>query len=108
MTKPKYIYIAGPYTKPDPAQNTNRAIQIADDLLAAGYVPFVPHLCHLWELISPKPYTAWTEYDLEWLERCDAVLRFDGDSAGADAEVKRAEELGIPVFYGLGELYAKY
>lgn len=32
------------------------------------------------------------------LSRCDAVLRIDGASRGADLDVARARELGLPVF----------
>lgn len=35
---------------------------------------------------------------LQWLERCDAIIRLPGDSSGADAEVRRAEQLKLPVF----------
>ena len=37
-------------------------------------------------------------------ERCDAVLRIGGTSAGADAEVERFRERGLPVFHALDEI----
>jgi len=37
-------------------------------------------------------------------ERCDAVLRIGGPSEGADEEVARFRERGLPVFHALDEL----
>ena len=92
------VYIAGPYSKPDPVENMHRAIKIADGLLDVC-VPFIPHLTGTWHMVSPKPYPEWLALDLAYLERCDAVYRFPGESSGADGEVEEAKRLGIPVFY---------
>ncbi len=100
MAKPK-VYVAGPYTKPDPCINTHNAIQAGEALWAAGLVPFVPHLTHFWHTMAPHPYQDWLEYDIEWLLMCDVVLRLPGESSGADVEVKIAQERGIPVFDSL-------
>ena len=97
----KFIYIASAYTKGDVAVNVRTNIKAADEVAGMGYVPFVPLLSHFWHMIIPHPYEFWTEYDLVWLERCDALVRLPGDSSGADAEVARARELGLPVYFGL-------
>lgn len=68
------VYIAGPYTRPDPCINTNEAIRIADKLMSFGFVPFVPHLSHFWHTLAPKSYKAWIEYDLHWVAVCNAIL----------------------------------
>lgn len=102
MAKP-LVYIAGPYTKPDPVENTHDIMKIADGLLDVC-APLVPHLTLFWHVISPKPYREWLDLDLEYLARCDAMLRIPGESSGADAEVVYAEEHGIPVFYNEGSL----
>jgi nucleoside 2-deoxyribosyltransferase len=91
------IYLAGPYTEPDPVQNTHRMIRIADALLDAGFVPLIPHLTLAWHLVSPKRYETWLDYDRELLAHCDAVLRVPGDSNGATGETQHADKLGIPV-----------
>lgn len=96
---PPLIYVAGPYSEPDPILNTHRIVRIADRLLDAGFVPLVPHLSVAWHLISPKPYQTWLEYDQHILARCDAVLRVPGDSKGAEAEARHAIDLGIPVIH---------
>lgn len=91
------IYLAGPYTEPDPVENTHRMIRIADALLDAGFTPLIPHLTLAWHLVSPKRYEIWLDYDRELLARCDTVLRVPGDSNGATRECQFADELGIPV-----------
>lgn len=94
------VYLAGPYTRPDPSINVNRTIEVAEQLQDLGTITcFIPHLTHLWHVVHPhEDINHWYEYDLAMLARCDALLRLDGDSSGADAEMKFAEERGIPVF----------
>lgn len=95
----KYVYVAGPYTKGDVAMNVRTAICVGDMLRGAGYVPFIPHLTHFWHMVEPHPIEFWYAYDMEWLERCDCVVRLAGESSGADKEVARAKELDIPVYF---------
>lgn len=94
----KHVYVAGPYTSGGEAANVRIALDMGDRILALGGVPFVPHLFHLWDLNAPKPYEAWMEICLAWVTKCDALVRLPGESAGADREVARARELGLPVF----------
>lgn len=96
-----WVYVAGPYTKPDPAVNTRRACLVANWLADRGWMPIVPHLSHLWHLCTPKPYPEWLAYDLELIARCDMLLRIPGESSGADGEVEFAKARGIRVFHGL-------
>jgi hypothetical protein len=91
------VYVAAPYTQPDPVQNTHAVIKIADALLDAGFTPLVPHLTLAWHLVSPKPYSAWLTYDQHLLARCDVLLRVPGYSHGATQECTFADEMGIPV-----------
>lgn len=100
----KKVYVAGPYTKGDSCINTHNAIVAGNQLWDAGYTPFIPHLCHLWHCVTPRPYALWLEYDFEFLSACDILLRLPGESNGADAEVAEANRLGIPVFYGIDAL----
>lgn len=48
--------------------------------------------------LGPYDYTIWIEMALEWLSRCDALIRMPGYSPGADTEVDFALNAGIPVF----------
>ena len=98
------VYIACPYTHPDPAANVNRAIHVANCVWDLGIVPLVPVLSHLWHLITPKPYDEWMSMDMELLSRCDALLRVEGESCGADKELHFAILRRMPVFYTIDEI----
>lgn len=101
--KPK-VFIASPYTKGDPVLNIQRAIDVAEVLVRRGYIPFCPHLSHLWHLYKPHPVGFWYDYDLQWIPTCDYLLRLSGESAGADHEVEVAERLGIMVIHSATEI----
>ncbi len=93
------VYVAGPYTNPDPVLNTRLAIVKATELYDQGHVlPLVPHLTLLWNLVVPRPIEFWYTYDLELLRRCDALFRIPGDSSGAAVEEEEARLIGIPIF----------
>lgn len=93
------VYIAGPYTHPDPVANTHAVIALATELVDEGLVtPLVPHLTLLWHIVAPRPLEFWYAYDVALLRRCDALFRLDGSSSGADMEVEFATTHEIPVF----------
>jgi hypothetical protein len=110
----KWVMVAGPYTggSDDPREwtaNWRRLNLAALALLRAGYMPVVgvslakPMMdaavgtdAERWDLM--------TELSLELVERCDACLRLEGSSRGADAEVARFIKLGKPVFHTLEQL----
>jgi hypothetical protein len=96
--KPLYVYIAGPYTAPNPVVNTREAIIAGERVRSAGHYPFVPHLNLLWELIQPLPYACWLDLDIAFLKKCDALIRLPGHSPGADREVDIAEKLYLAVY----------
>lgn len=98
------VFISGPYSGGDQMANVRAALDAAQELLNHGFVPFVPHLNAFWHMIHPNKYETWLTYDLAWLESCDAVVRLPGDSPGADGEVRRAWELGLPVFGSVQEM----
>lgn len=101
------VYCAGAYTNPDPVENTHNAICFADDLATEGVVtPVLPHTTLLWHIVRPHAdIDFWYEYDLAILQRCDALYRMEGASSGADAEVEKANEWGIPVLTDIKKLY---
>lgn len=91
------LYIAGPYTHPDPAVNVHDTIRFASWLMDRGLAfPMVPHLTHLWHLIAPRPYGDWLTLDFKLLERCDGLLRLPGVSTGADGETDWCDEHAVP------------
>ena len=106
ITKPKpmLIYIAAPYSLGDVVSNVRFACEVGDKILAKGHIPFIPHLSHFWHYLSPKSYEEWLRIDQAFIPRCDALLRMNGISKGADLEVKQAKECGIPVFYDIKEI----
>lgn len=95
MSRP-LVYVAGPYTNPDPILNVRNAIFAGEVLWQEQCAPLVPHLSVVWHLVSPHKLEWWYALDLYLLERCDALVRLPGDSEGADREVRQAQVLGIP------------
>jgi hypothetical protein len=112
------ILIAGPYrggTNDDPGlmkKNLDKLESVALPLFRLGHVPMIGEWVALPLLQlagSEKPGDdKWNEIQYpvahRLLEKCDAVLRLDGASTGADNDVRIAKELGLPVYYGLDEI----
>jgi hypothetical protein len=108
----KRIYVAGAYSAPTVLQvlgNMRRGMQLAGEVLKAGFAPFTPwfdyHYCLQDEIALETLY----RYSLAWLEASDAVivvLENADTSVGTQNEIMRAEELGIPVFWSLEDLKA--
>ena len=100
----KKVYLASPYTKGDVAVNVKRQLDCANDLMDLGFLPFAPLYSHFQHMAHPRPYEEWLKMDLEWIKVCDYLLRLDGESKGADIEVRFALDNNIPVFYDIEEL----
>ncbi|HQQ98780.1 MAG TPA: DUF4406 domain-containing protein [Cyclobacteriaceae bacterium] len=112
------ILIAGPYrggTNDDPAlmrKNLDHLESVALPLFRMGHVPMIGEwvALPLTQLAgSKKPGDdAWNEIQYpvahRLLEKCDAVLRLEGASAGADQDVRLAKERGLPVYYRLEDV----
>ena len=112
------ILIAGPYrsgTNDDPElmrQNLDRLESVALPLFRKGHIPFIGEwialpLIHL--AGSKKPGdAAWEEIQYpvahRILEKCDAILRLEGASKGADEDVRKANERGLKVYYNIEEV----
>lgn len=107
MTKIK-VYIASPYTQGNTSENIRKHLKAGSILLERGYIPFMPLLTHFMDIIHPRTYEQWMEYDMEWLQSCDCVLRLEGLSEGAEREVKLASSLGKPVFYSIKDIIRVY
>jgi hypothetical protein len=98
------IYIAGPYSKGDVAENVRNAIYEANYISFLGHEYYLPHTSHFEHMLIPRPYEFWLKHDMAWLELCDALFRMEGESNGADKEVARMIELGRPIFYKLFDI----
>lgn len=100
--KKKHIYIASPYTKGDQFCNVQKQIDCANKLIDMGYIPFSPLLMSVYlHAQIEREWEIWMEIDYAWVERCDGLIRLEGESKGADAEVEYAKKIGIPVFYDI-------
>lgn len=97
------VFVAGPYTAGDVAVNVSNAIEAGLALLDAGHFPFIPHLCHFIHMHSPRSYDTWVAFDNAFLLTCNALVRLPGVSPGADAEVRLANDINIPVFQNVDE-----
>jgi len=98
------IYIASPYSNGNKMNNVLKSLEVAEAIRAMGFLPHPPLLSHYWDLYYPHDYDYWMAMCLEELSYCDAIFRITGESKGADMEVTKAKELGLPVYYSLEEL----
>ncbi len=112
------ILIAGPYrsgTNDDPqlmAKNLDHLESVALPLFRLGHIPIIGEWVALPLLAlagSAKPGDApWEEilYPVahRLLAKCDAVLRLEGASKGADEDVRIALERGLNVYYHLEDV----
>lgn len=105
MMSRRVVYVAGPYSS-DPVGNTRTACQVFHRLFDAGLAPIIPHLSLLLDFEQHRPWQDWMDLDLPIVERCEALLRIPGASAGADLEVQHAIKCGIPVFYQEADIIA--
>ena len=94
------VYVASPYSLPDPVENTHHAIAAGERLDASGVITaYVPHMNLLWHIVYPHDVDFWYGYDVAFLARCDALYRLPGESKGADDEEEYMAREGKPVFY---------
>ena len=112
------LLIAGPYrsgTNDDPGlmrQNLDRLESVALPLFRKGHIPLIGEwialpLIHLAGSKNPGD-KAWEEIQYpvahRMLEKCDAILRLEGESKGADEDVRKAKERGLKVYYRLEDV----
>lgn len=118
LDRPWLVLIAGPYlsgTDGDPARIAANRAELerhALPIYARGHLPLVGEWL-AWPIIAAaggrepgdEVFAAY-QYPVaqRLLERCDAVLRLPGESRGADLDVARARELGLPVVHDVREL----
>ena len=112
------ILIAGPYrsgTNDNPElmqQNLDALEAVALPLFRKGHIPMIGEwvalpLIHLAGSTKPGD-EAWEEIQYpvahRLLQKCDAVLRLQGASKGADEDVRVAKERGLKIYYNLDEV----
>lgn len=112
------ILIAGPYrsgTGDDltkMAANLHRLEEASWPIFEAGHVPMIGEWVALpvWNAAGGGAVGD-SLYDHIFhptagrlIERCDAILRLEGASTGADNDVRLANERGIPVYYRIEDI----
>lgn len=103
------IYVAGPYrarTWGGVKKNVADAMDVAAELLRAGYTVICPHsMTHSFEMYGLED-AVFLESDLELVRRCDAIVMLPDwhCSRGAWAEHNLATGLGKHITYWKGEL----
>jgi hypothetical protein len=117
-TKPLLVLISGPYltgTHSDPqkiAANRARLESFALPIYQRGHLPMLGEWLALPIILGAGGKTEDDEVFRAYqypvahrlLTRCDAVLRIPGDSRGADLDVLRARQLGLPIYTDVSEL----
>ena len=102
------IYLASPYSHPDPAVREHRfdeACRAAAAFTKFGQYVFSPiaHSHPIAKHGAPTDWKFWEAYDRKFIEWCNlfGVLRLDGwqISVGVQAEIQIARELKKPVWY---------
>jgi hypothetical protein len=114
------ILIAGPYrsgTNDDPAliaKNVREMESFALPIFRAGHVPILGEWLALplaglagSRKIGDEPFhEIFHPVAIRLLEKCDAVLRVGGPSAGADEMVRVGRNLGLKIYANLAEIPA--
>lgn len=112
------ILISGPYrggTNDDPVliqRNLDKLESVALPLFRKGHIPIIGEWVALpiMHLAGSKKIgdAVWDEIQYpvahRLLEKCDAVLRLEGASKGADQDVRIAKERGLKVYYSIDEI----
>lgn len=92
------VYLASPMSVGDRFENITGAIRMARRMVQDGLAPYVPQFDAYMFPGDDITWNGFLEWDLEWVSVAEAVFRLPGESKGADLEVAKAKEQGIPVF----------
>lgn len=112
------ILIAGPYrsgTNNNPElikKNLDNLESVALPLFRKGHIPLIGEwlALPLAKLAGSKEHgdEGWNEIQYpvahRLIQKCDAVLRLEGASTGADNDVRLAQELGLKIYYKLEDV----
>jgi hypothetical protein len=101
------MYVAGYYSA-NPTHGTRNAAAWFEPLVELGWIPIIPHMSLLLDILAPNTPEFWYGYDLAILNTCKAMFvcpdRLTEESTGVKHEIAFAVLAGIPVFYSLDEL----
>jgi hypothetical protein len=107
-----WIMVAGPYrtgtrTADEREENLRVLNRAAYEVLRRGHVPIigVNLALPIIEAAGPEKYAEiMSPMSLAAADRCDAILRVGGPSAGADEEVERIRARGGTVFRSIDDV----
>ncbi|MEA1909555.1 MAG: DUF1937 family protein [Patescibacteria group bacterium] len=105
----KKIYLASPYSHPDPAVREARNLSVckkAGELMNHGYIVYSP-IAHTHPIAVvcnlPTDWEFWKQYDISFIEWADEVWIYTmpgwEKSRGIIAEIRSARNLNKPVEY---------
>jgi hypothetical protein len=117
-SKPLLILIAGPYrsgTGNNPKlidKNLERLESYSLPIYKRGHIPLIGEWVALPIVRQAGSKTLGDAVSEQFLypvadrllERCDAVLRIEGESKGADEDVRIASERGLPVYFRVEDI----
>jgi len=111
MTKP-LVGIIGPLTDGGEhgvlhrLDNARRAMEAAEQVVAAGGIPYIPHLNMYYHYAFPHDEPFWRECALAVLKKCGLIYDYapDVDSVGLTAERKALNDEGLPMYTTLTSL----
>lgn len=102
----KLAYIVGPYTSDSKLQVEKNilkakelALKVIDEL--EGYFPVTPHLNTAWfDVLGSADYKYYIDGTMALMLKCDVIVLVDGwqYSKGSVGEVKKALEIGMPIY----------
>jgi hypothetical protein len=104
----KVVYVAGKYrgaNRWEVEDNVHAAEHVGIEVARLGAMPLIPQ-ANTRNFDGTLDDDFWLNGTLELMERCDAVMLVKNwrESAGARAEVARAEYIDLPVFDCFDEL----
>lgn len=106
----KTVYIAGAMNSCDilgVLKNIETGVRRGGEAAVAGFAPFIPHLDIFLALKGfDLPMQFYYDYTMEFLTRSDCVFVCENseNSIGTKAEIEKAKELNIPIYYSIEEM----
>jgi len=109
MSRP-FVYIAGAYSGKDVIAtfgNMRRGLRVSAEALRAGFAVYSPWCDCLLHFQDEFTLEECYDYSMSVLEHCSAILVVQHnytESVGTMRELRRAQELDIPVFHALRDM----
>lgn len=106
------VYVCAPYEAAQ-AANVRRAVVVGERIRVLGHLPYIPHLCHLWDLVMPHEQAFYVAMDADWIVRCDVMVVVDFDatftpSRHVSEDIAVAANAGKPICYSLAQFEEDY